>query len=82
MDQAVSRQSVGAKIRESARISTCGICDGQSGTETGFSPSYSVLPHQYHYTVAVHTHIPSGEMNNRSVGGRFRDSASPHQHEL
>jgi hypothetical protein len=37
------------------------ICGGQCGTVTGFTQSSSVLPCYYHLTVAVHTHISSGE---------------------
>jgi hypothetical protein len=35
------------------------------GTGTGFSPSSSDLPCQYHYTVALHTHTSSG---GRTIG--------------
>jgi hypothetical protein len=31
-----------------ARVSACGICDGQSHTGTGFSLSSLVFPCQYH----------------------------------
>jgi hypothetical protein len=37
-------------------VSPCGICCGQLGTGTVFS-SYSVIPRQYHFTVALHTHV-------------------------
>jgi hypothetical protein len=57
MAQAVSRRPLTAKVRIRARVNPCGICGGQSGTGTGFSPSYSVFPCQYNSPVALQTHI-------------------------
>jgi hypothetical protein len=43
-----------------SQASLCDICDirgGHSGTETGFSPSTSVFPCQYHSTDAAHSFV-------------------------
>jgi hypothetical protein len=52
MAQAVSRRSVTAEARVRSRVSPCAICGGQRGTGTGFFPSTSVLPCQFHSTGA------------------------------
>jgi hypothetical protein len=52
MAQAVSRRPLTAEARVQSRVSPCRICGGQSGTGTGFSPSTSVFPCQYHSTGA------------------------------
>jgi hypothetical protein len=52
MAQAVSRRPLTAEARVRSRVSPCGICGGQSGTGTGFSPSTSVFPYQFHSTGA------------------------------
>jgi hypothetical protein len=52
MAQAVSRRPPTAEDRVRTRVSACGICGGQSGTGTGFSPSSSVFPCQFHSTGA------------------------------
>jgi hypothetical protein len=44
MAQAFSRRTLTADARVRARFVVCGICGGQCGTETGFTPSYSVFP--------------------------------------
>jgi hypothetical protein len=63
MAQVVSRRPLTAEARVRARVNPCEICGGQSGTGTGFSPSSSVFPCQYHSTVALQTHIIWGMRN-------------------
>jgi hypothetical protein len=62
-----------------ARVSSCGICGGQSGTGTGPSPSSSVFQ-----AISFHWSCPYShtiwEMN-RPTGGNSSDIASFHQHE-
>jgi hypothetical protein len=50
MPQTVSRRPLTAEARFVSRVSPCGICGGQSGTGTGFSPSTSAFPCQFHST--------------------------------
>ena len=52
MAQAVSRRPFTAEARIRSRVSPCEICGGQSGNGTGFSPSTSVFPCQFHSTGA------------------------------
>jgi hypothetical protein len=39
MAQVVSRRPLTAEARLRDRVNPCGVCGGQSGTGTGFSPS-------------------------------------------
>jgi hypothetical protein len=52
MAQAVNRRTPTAEARLRSKVSPCGICDVQSCTGTGFSPSTSVFLCQFHSTGA------------------------------
>jgi hypothetical protein len=59
MAQAVSRWPLIAEAQIRVRVNACGISGGQRGTETDFSPSFSVYHCHYHSTMALHVHISS-----------------------
>jgi hypothetical protein len=50
MAQSVIRRPPTAEAQVRSWVSPCGIWGGQSGTGTGFSPSTSVFPYQFHST--------------------------------
>jgi hypothetical protein len=52
MAQAVSGRPLTAEDHVRFRVSPCGICSGLSGIGTGFFPSTSALPYQFHSTGA------------------------------
>jgi hypothetical protein len=58
MAEAIIRRNLTAVVQFRTRVTPCGICGGQSGTGTGFSPEF--FPCQCHSTVAVHTYVSPG----------------------
>jgi hypothetical protein len=50
--QAVSCRPLAPEARARSQVRPCGICGGQSGTVTGFSPSTLDFPRQFHSTGA------------------------------
>jgi hypothetical protein len=52
MAQAVNRPPLTAEAQVRSWVSPYGICGEESGTGTGFSPSTSVFPCQFHSTGA------------------------------
>jgi hypothetical protein len=67
----VSSRPLTAEAHVRALVSTCGICGGQSGTETGLSPSssvFTVIIIPLWLSILMH-HVG---MNNRLVSGNER----------
>jgi hypothetical protein len=81
MAQAISLRPFTTETRIRARVSSCVICGGQSGTWTGFS----VISSFFSLSVSIHrgcTYLGLiWGMNNRTVGGRSSDTVSPHRDE-
>jgi hypothetical protein len=57
MARAASRLFLTAETRVRAQVSLCEGSGGQSLTGTGFSPSSSVFPCQYHSPLIIHSLI-------------------------
>ena len=59
MTQEVSRRSLTAEARVLSQASPCEICDEQSVTGTGFSPSTSVFSREYNFTSTPYSPSPT-----------------------
>jgi hypothetical protein len=81
MAQEVSRRPLITEAQVRAQFSPCGICGGQSGTETGFYPSSSVLPCQYHSIMDLLAYVSPGDWIIGRWCPQFRDIVLPHWHE-
>jgi hypothetical protein len=68
MAQEVSRRPLTAEARVHARVSSCGICGGQSGIGTGFLRVLRFSQLSF-FRGSPYSYIFWG-VNNRPVGGR------------
>jgi hypothetical protein len=75
MAQAVRHRTLTAEARFRTWVSTCGICGGQSGIETGTFLRFP-LSVSFH-RVSPYPHIIWGT-NNRPVYGRSSETKSHH----
>jgi hypothetical protein len=57
MIQALRPRPLTVDFRDQYQARTCGICDGQNYTGTGFSPSTSVSPCQQYFTKALYSFV-------------------------
>jgi hypothetical protein len=77
MAQEVSRRPLTSEARVRSRVSQCGICGGQSGIGTGFRPSTSVFPCQFHSTGApLHGKTKEKNLSSSSQGCTISFKAS------
>jgi len=80
MSEAVIRRPLTAEKRAQSQVSPCQICDGQSGSRTGFSSSTSVFRRQHYSINAPHSYsiltllLPVGQTGKAKESSKNQSS--------
>jgi hypothetical protein len=75
--QAVSHRLLSAEAQVHARVNTCEISRGKSGTGTGFISEFFCFSCQYNSTMDLHIHVSGGWTIGPLVAAVLRHSLTP-----